>query len=283
MAPPPPLPRFAAGRHALTSQLGSTGNDSGGDEPELAWRLTRSQVLRDSMGVAIATGAYGISFGAIALAGGLDFWQTMALSLLMFTGGSQFGLIGVVAGGGAPLAGAATAIMLGARNALYGLRLSELLDVRGGRRLLTAQLVIDESTAMSIGRSSVRAARLGFYATGIGVFVLWNIGTAIGVVGASWLSDPRLLGLDAAAPAAFLALLAPRMRGRETWVVALTAALVALIAVPFVPVGFPVLIAALVGVVAGLLPQRRSGDPADDVASRDDGSRGDAPTGEGKS
>ena len=249
--------------------MGPPDHGPGDDEPELAWRLIRSQVLRDAMGVAIATGAYAISFGAIALAGGLDFWQTMALSLLMFTGGSQFGLIGVVAGGGAPLAGAATAIMLGARNALYGLRLSELLNVRGGRRLLTAQLVIDESTAMAIGRDSVRASRLGFYATGIGVFVLWNIGTAVGVIGASWLSDPRLLGLDAAAPAAFLALLAPRLRGRETWIVALTAALVALVAVPFVPVGFPVLIAALVGVVAGVLPQRRSADeaPTDDVAT----------------
>jgi predicted branched-subunit amino acid permease len=236
---------------------------------DLDWRLTRSQVIRDSMGVAIATGAYGISFGAIALAGGLDLWQTMALSLLMFTGGSQFGLVGVVAGGGAPLAGAATAIMLGARNALYGLRLSELLNVRGARRLLTAQVVIDESTAMSIGRDSARAARLGFYATGIGVFVFWNIGTAVGVLGASWLSDPRLLGLDAAAPAAFLALLAPRLRGREAWAVALAAALVALVAVPFVPVGFPVLIAALVGVVAGLLPGRVDGvdshaNPADE-------------------
>jgi len=145
------------------------------DEPELAWRLTRGQVLRDAMGVSVATGAYGISFGAISLAGGLDFWQTMALSLLMFTGGSQFGLIGVVAGGGAPLAGAATAIMLGARNALYSLSLAELLRVRGWRRLLTAQLVIDESTAMSLGRDSERAARLGFYSTGIGVFVLWNL------------------------------------------------------------------------------------------------------------
>jgi predicted branched-subunit amino acid permease len=234
------------------------------DEPELSWRLTRSQVLRDSMGVAVATGAYGISFGAVALAGGLDFWQTMALSLLMFTGGSQFGLIGVVAGGGAPIAGAATAIMLGARNALYGLRLSELLNVRGGRRLLTAQLVIDESTAMAIGRDSDRAARLGFYATGIGVFVCWNIGTAVGLVGASLLSDPRLLGLDAAAPAAFLALLAPRLRGREAWTVALAAAVVALIAVPFVPVGVPVLVAALVGVVAGLLPARSAPDDTGD-------------------
>jgi predicted branched-subunit amino acid permease len=228
-------------------------------DPDPAWGLTRAEVLRDSVGVAVATGAYGISFGAIALAGGLNAWQTMALSLLMFTGASQFGLVGVVAGGGSPLAGAVTAIMLGARNALYGLRLSEILGVRGVRRAVAAQLVIDESTAMSIGRDTDRAPRLGFYATGAGVFALWNLGTLIGSVGASWLSDPRLLGLDAAAPAAFLALLAPRLRGREVWALALAAALVALVAVPFVPVGVPVLLAGAVGVIAGLIPRHGRG------------------------
>ncbi len=109
---------------------------------------------------------------------------------------------------------------------------------------------------MAIGRDSDRAARWGFYCTGIGVFLMWNLGTAVGLVGASWLSDPRLLGLDAAAPAAFLALLAPRLRDREAWAVALAAAVVALVAVPFVPVGVPVLIAALVGVIAGFFPGR---------------------------
>lgn len=250
---------------------------SAGADP--AWRLTRSAVLRDAAGVSIATGAYAISFGAISLAGGLDLWQTMALSLLMFTGGSQFGLIGVVAGGGAPLAGAATAIMLGARNALYGLRLAELLQLRGWRRFAAAQLIIDESTAMSIGRDSPRAARLGFYSTGLGVFVLWNLGTLIGVLGAAWLSDPRALGLDAAAPAAFLALLAPRLRGREAWAIALVAALVAVVAVPLVPVGYPVLIAALVGIVAGFLPGRTGQDGAtdiDEVVQDIDGPSGDA-------
>ena len=235
-----------------------------GSDP--AWRLTRSAVLRDAAGVAIATGAYAISFGAIARAGGFDAWQTMALSLLMFTGGSQFGLVGVVAAGGAPLAGAATAIMLGARNALYGLRLTELLELRGWRRFAAAQLIIDESTAMSIGRDSRRAARLGFYATGLGVFALWNLGTLVGVVGAAWLSDPRALGLDAAAPAAFLALLAPRLRGREAWAIAAVAALVAVVAVPFVPIGFPVLIAALVGIGAGFLP----GHPGPDATGVDE-------------
>ena len=224
--------------------------------PDDEWQAERTPVLRDSMGVAVATGAYGISFGAISASGGLSIWLTMALSLLMFSGGSQFGMVGVIAGGGSPWAGAATAVMLGARNALYGLRLSTLLDVRGWRRVLTSQVVIDESSAMSMGRASVRAGRLGFYATGIGVFVLWNLGTLIGAVGASTLSDPGVLGLDAAAPAAFIALLAPRLRGREPWAIALAAALIAVITTPLVPPGIPVLIAAAFGIAVGAWPRK---------------------------
>ena len=185
----------------------------------------------------------------------------MALSLLMFTGGSQFGLIGVVAGGGAPLAGAATAIMLGARNALYGLRLAELLQLRGVAPV-RGRAAGDRRVDGHVDRPGLAAggpARAST-ATGLGVFVLWNLGTLVGVLGAAWLSDPRVLGLDAAAPAAFLALLAPRLRGREAWAIALVAALVAVVAVPFVPVGFPVLIAALVGIVAGFLPGRTGPD-----------------------
>jgi predicted branched-subunit amino acid permease len=224
------------------------------DEPELPDE--RTAVLRDSGGVAVATGAYAISFGAISTAGGLTVWQTLALSLLMFSGGSQFGLVGVVAGGGSAWAGAATAVMLGARNSLYGLRLAPLLGVRSWRRLLAAQVIIDESSAMSMGRSSTRLARLGFYATGIGVFTLWNLGTAIGAVGASVLSDPAVLGLDAAAPAAFLALLAPRLRGRQPWAIAAAAAVIAVLATPLVPPGVPVLIAAAFGIAVALWPRR---------------------------
>ena len=218
--------------------------------------LERKSVLRDSLGVSVATGAYGISFGAISVAGGLSAWQTMALSLLMFSGGSQFGLVAVVASGGSPWAGAATAIMLGARNAFYGLPLSTLLGVRSWRRPLAAQLVIDESSAMSLGRSTVAAGRLGFYATGLGVFALWNIGTLIGVVGASAMSDPTVLGLDAAAPAAFIALLAPRLRGGEAWAIALVAAMIAVLTTPLVPPGIPVLIAAAFGIAVGAWPRK---------------------------
>ena len=212
-------------------------------------------MLRDSIGVSVATGAYGISFGAISTAGGLTGWQTMALSLLMFSGGSQFGLVGVVAGGGSAWAGAATAVMLGARNALYGLRLAPLLELDPWRRLLASQVIIDESSAMSMGRGSTRLARIGFYATGIGVFLLWNLGTAIGAVGASVLSDPAALGLDAAAPAAFLALLAPRLRGREPWAIAGAAAVIAVLTTPLVSPGLPVLIAAAFGIAVALWPR----------------------------
>lgn len=216
----------------------------------------RRAVIRNALGIGAATGAYAISFGAISTAAGLSVWQTMALSLLMFTGGSQFALVGVIAGGGSPLAGAATAIMLGTRNALYGLRLAPLLQARGWRRFTTAQLVIDESTAMAIGPEDERTGRLAFYATGLSVFGLWNLGTAAGALGADALQDPSVLGLDAAAAAAFMALLGPRLRGREPWAVACAAALVAVVAVPLVPPGVPVLVAALVAVAAAYLPAR---------------------------
>lgn len=220
------------------------------------WSTTRSSIVRDAIGVGVATGAYGISFGAISVAGGLDFWQAMALSLLMFTGGSQFALVGVIAGGGNPLTGAATAAMLGSRNALYGMRLAPVLQARGWRRWTAAHLVIDESTAMSIGRDSDRAGRLGFYATGLSVFVLWNVGTAAGALGADALQDPSVFGFDAAVAGAFLALLGPRLHGREAWAVGVVAALVAVIAIPLVPPGVPVLLAALVAVLFAYLPTK---------------------------
>ena len=177
----------------------------------------------------LATGAYGVSFGAISVAAGLSVAQTCALSLLMFTGASQFALVGVLAAGGAPLSGALTALLLGTRNTLYGLRLAPLLQWSGWRRLLASHLVIDESTAMSVTRHSRAAARLGFLTTGLSVFVLWNLATFGGAIAGTVLGDPRTFGLDAAVGAAFLALLWPRLRDRRNRLVAVAAAGVALL------------------------------------------------------
>ena len=221
----------------------------------------RKRVIRNAVGIGLATGAYALSFGAISVAAGLSVVQTSALSLLMFTGASQFALVGVLSGGGGAIAAAATSALLGTRNGLYGFRLASLLQARGPRRLLAAHLVIDESTAMAIGQDSAEAGRLGFWATGTSVFVLWNAGTLTGALAARALSDPRSLGLDAAVPAAFLALLAPRLRRGEPAVVGVVAAVVALATVPFVPAGVPVLVAGVVAVIAGLLSRRSQTAP----------------------
>jgi predicted branched-subunit amino acid permease len=221
---------------------------------------SRLQLIRDGLAVSVATGAYGISFGAIGVGSGLDIWQTCALSLLVFTGASQFALVGVVGAGGAPLLGAASGLLLGFRNTLYGLRLAPLLGWRGLRRAAAAHLVIDESTAMSVTRDSTEAARVGFLSTGIGVFVLWNLATLAGAVAGHTLGDPRDYGLDAAVGAAFLALLWPRLDSTIHRMVAVAAAVVAVGLVPFTAVGVPVLTAAVVALGTAVL--RRGEEPS---------------------
>jgi predicted branched-subunit amino acid permease len=212
----------------------------------------RRATIRDGLAIGVATGAYGLSFGAISTAAGLSLWQTMALSLLMFTGASQFAMVSLIGGGGSPIAGAATAVLLGTRNAFYGLRLSPVIGGRGRRTALAAQFVIDETTAMAVAAEPGETARLAFWATGLSVYVLWNLGTFIGALGAQAIPDPKTLGLDAAAPAAFLALLAPRMQGRGVWLVALVGAAVAMTSVGLAPAGVPILLAAAVTVAIGL-------------------------------
>lgn len=222
--------------------------------------VARRSITTNSLGIGVATGAYGLSFGAISVASGLDFWQTQTLSLAMFTGASQFALVGVLGAGGGVVAAVVTALLLGARNGLYALSLSPLLRLSRPRSLVAAQLTIDESTAMAIRhRDDLAEARHAFWATGISVFVLWNIGTAIGALGASALDDPAVLGLDAAIPAGFVALLWPRLTDRASRLLALGAAACALVLVPVVPAGIPVLGAAAVALTADTLIRRRWG------------------------
>jgi predicted branched-subunit amino acid permease len=224
--------------------------------PETAPDPRRSAVIRDSIGVGVATGLYGTSFGAVAVAAGLSVAQTCALSLVMFTGASQFALVGVIAAGGSPLASGLTALLLGTRNTLYGLRLAPLLSWRGLRRAAAAQLVIDESTAMAINRETRPLARTGFLATGLSVFILWNLFTLVGAIAGEALGDPRTYGLDAAVGAAFLALVWPRLSDRRNQLVAVAAAVVALGLVPLTAAGVPVLAAGGVALLAGVLSRR---------------------------
>ena len=232
-------------------------------------------IVRDALGVGVAVGALGLSFGALAVSSGLSVPQACALSLLMFTGASQFAFVGLIGGGAA--AAVATALALGGRNALYGLRLAPHLGHRG----LAAHLVIDESAAMAV-RDTPADTRLGFWSTGLAVFGFWNLATLIGALAGNAISDPSAFGLDAAAPAAFLALLAPRLQGREPQAIAALAVVAALVAVPLVPAGGPVMVAAAVAMVVALA---RGGEGAGGfgrpVAGEGAGTCGGSPAGLG--
>ncbi len=214
--------------------------------------------VRDGLLLGLAVGTSGLAFGAAAVGSGLSAWQACALSLLAFTGASQFALAAAVAGGGSLIAGCAGAILLGSRNTLYGLRLAGLLRVRGGGRLLAALGVIDESTAVALAQPDAAAARSGFRATFASLYPTWNICTLAGAAGAASLGSPQSLGLDVVGPAAFLALIWSRLRaGRtERWV-ALLGAAIALAATPLLPAGVPVILAASAALAGTFAPPGR--------------------------
>ena len=219
-------------------------------------RSARSATLRDAVGLGVAVGLYGAAFGAAADAAGLNVWQAMTLSLVMFTGASQFALVGVLGAGGSTLAAVGSALLLGTRNTVYGVRLVPLLKPQGLRRFVTAHWVIDETTALSLAAPDRGLARLAFLAGGASIYLLWNLTTVAGALGAAALSGPALAALDAVVPAAFLALLWPRLRKGfpEAAVqrrVALGGAVVALALTPVVPAGVQVIAAVIAVALAG--------------------------------
>lgn len=214
----------------------------------------RREVIRQGLSVGFATGLYGVSFGALSVASGLDVWQTQALSLLLFSGGSQFAVVGVLGAGGSGVAAVATSTLLGIRNGLYGLQVARFLDARGLRRMLAAHVTIDESTAVGIAQEEPRLQRLGFWVTGLGVLVMWNLLTLAGALIGNALGDPRRWGLDAAAAAAFCALLWPRLRSGEARASAVLAGFIALLTTPLLPPGVPVILAAFAAVIIGWRP-----------------------------
>lgn len=223
-------------------------------------------IRRNGFSIGLATGLYGISFGALATASGLDVWQAMVLSAVMFTGGSQFAFIGVVGGGGSAIGAALAAVLLGIRNTLYGLILAPSLPRTGAKGLARAHLTIDESAALAASGTTVEEKRTGFWAAGVWVYVFWNLFSLVGALAGQHVADPAAWGLDAAAAGAFIALLWPRLRSGEAVAIAVAAAVVALVTTPALPPGLPVLAAALVAVAAGLLPSRRR--PAKRSATR---------------
>lgn len=224
-----------------------------------ALRPRLTPAVRSGLSIAVAVGLYGISFGALAVAAGFTVAQACALSALMFTGGSQFAFVGVVGGGGSLGAATAAASLLGMRNAVYGVQLNAMLRPHGWRRFLHAHLTIDESMATASAQDDPDEERRGFWTAGVAVYLLWNLFTLVGAVAGTALGDPRAWGLDGAAAAAFLGLLWPRLRGRDPIAVAVVCALTTVVAVPFVPGGVPIILAAAVAVALWALAERRGG------------------------
>jgi 4-azaleucine resistance transporter AzlC len=219
---------------------------------------TRAAILRAAVGIGLYAGAFGMAYGAVAVGSGLRVAQAMVLSLVLFTGASQFAFVGVVAAGGSGFAAIPAALLLCVRNTFYGVAVSQILQPRGWRRLWTAHFVIDETTAMAVGQPTRPLQRYAFWATGLILFPLWQLGSLAGALLGTAI-EPSDFGLEAAAPAVFLALLWPALRRRNGRLVALAGAALALALVPVAPTGVPVIAAAVVALVAGLLPRRTVG------------------------
>ncbi len=206
-----------------------------------------------SLSVSFTVGLYGIAFGAAGIEAGFSLLQTCLLSLLTFSGASQFAVVGVLGAGGSALSGIATASLLGIRNSLYGLRLAPLLKLRGWKKVVGAQVTIDESTGVALGQSELGtdAMKHGFWLTGLGVYLFWNLFTVVGALGASAMGDPAAWGLDAAVPAAFLGLVWPRLTNNYEKLLAISAVALSLALTPFVAAGIPIIATAALAVAFG--------------------------------
>lgn len=221
-------------------------------------RLTPA--IRMGLSITAAVGVYGVSFGALSVASGLSVLQTCALSLLMFTGGSQFAFIGVIGGGGTGAAAWAAATLLGVRNGVYGMQLKTLIRPPAAIIPLMAHVTIDESTATATAQGDHDERVRGFWTAGLGIYVFWNVSTLLGALLGDSIGDPARWGLDGAAVAAFLGLLWPRLRSRDPIALAVVATLTTLVALPLVPPGIPVLLAAAATALWWTWRQRKKGD-----------------------
>ena len=212
----------------------------------------KNQVDRTALSVAFTVGLYGAAFGAAGVTAGFSILQTCLLSILLFSGASQFAVVGIMGAGGSAVSAIATATLLGFRNALYGLQMAPILKVKGLNRILAAQITIDESTAVATLQENDADRRRGFYITGIGVYVFWNLFTFLGALGASAIGDPSVWGLDAAVPAAFCGLIWPRLKNKTHFVVSAVAIAWALILTPITAAGIPIITTVLLAIIFGL-------------------------------
>ncbi|MFJ2773582.1 AzlC family ABC transporter permease [Streptomyces sp. NPDC087300] len=210
-------------------------------------------VLRDIALVWLADAVVGISFGAIAVAGGLPVWVPVLMSLLVYAGSAQFSAVGILTAGGGPVAAAATGLLLNSRTAAFSLALADDLGRSWTARLIGAHLITDETAAFVLAQRGAKQRRAAFWISGVGLFAAWNLSVLAGALAGTALGDTNRFGLDAAFPAVLLALVLPALRADSAARRASAAgAVIAVVAAPLLPAGVPVLLALL-----GLLAARR--------------------------
>lgn len=208
-------------------------------------RQAKREIRRQALSISLAVSPFAVAFGVVAADAGLSVWQAVGFSTLVFSGSAQFAAVSVLADGGTAVAAVTSGLLLNLRSLAFGVAMASALKGPRWWRALTAQLMIDESTAVGSVQPTDALRRYGYLAGGIGVFLLWNLFTLLGVSVLS--SSEELiedLGIDATIPAAFLALLWPRLADREQRLIALVGAAIALALVPISPAGVPIIAAA---------------------------------------
>ncbi len=225
------------------------------------WRTLDRSLVRDIAAIAAAVGFVGLSFGAIATASGVPAWAVVAFSVIVFAGGSQFMAVGLLAAG-SPVTAVLAALLLNARHLPFGMAVADVLAGGWGRRLVGTHLMVDESVAFALAQPDRERRTGAYWLTGSLLFALWQVGTVLGIGLGSAVGDPDKFGLDAAFPAALIALILPRLADPAGRRVALVGAAVAVGATFVLPAGLPVLLA-----LVGLLAAGRAPAPAPMVAS----------------
>lgn len=219
-------------------------------------KAAERRIRNRALTIGVSVTPFGLSFGAVSVEAHLNLIQVCLLSLVLFSGASQFALVSIIGAGGSYLSAVSTALLLGVRNGLYGARINALLRPSGWRRFVTAEVTLDETTAMAVSEAPSGHSARAFWSTALSVYVLWNVSTVIGALVGNALGSPATTGLDVAGPAAFIALLAPRLTSVRMRLVSLGSGVIALLTVPVVPVGAPILVGGLTAVALLLVFDR---------------------------
>lgn len=223
------------------------------------WRTIDRRLLRDVAAICVAVGFVAVSYGAIAVGYGIPAWAVIAMSVFVFAGGAQFMAAGMLAAGN-PVAAVLGGLLLNSRHFPFGLAVGDILGGARWRRVLGSHVMVDEAVAFAMAQGPAGATNDGqrrrhaYWLTGVGIFLLWNIGTVLGVLLGGAVGDPAVLGLDAAFPAGLIALILPSLRAADARRVALVGAAVAVAVTPWLPAGLPVLCALLGLAAAGRAP-----------------------------